>query len=337
MDILILSNADNVLNEGQKNVSSNISKRLSERQNIRHANVRKNVFKRDFWTALKQARPDIIHIFFRPSVRLLLYSKVLETISRRAKTIITALQPPLNRHLVRLLVRLLKPDLFLAASETTEKFFARSGCKVASVNCCGVDTKRFSPVDGRTRLTLREKHGIATDKFVILHVGPITKRRNLLGLIELQKNPDNLVLVVCSEASRVDGNIYKRLENAGCIVLRRYFKHVEELYQLADCYVFLGKHESGCIEVPLSVLEAMSCNIPVVTTRFGALPRLMKEGDGLFFIDDEYEIGSAMAYIKSGCMSVKVRDKVMHSSWENIVRELESVYDSLLNGSGPIQ
>ena len=33
----------------------------------------------------------------------------------------------------------------------------------------------------------------------------------------------------------------------------------------------------ACIETPLSVLEALSCNIPVITTKFGSLPFYLKK------------------------------------------------------------
>lgn len=330
MNICILSNIDNVHDAGGKKVSARmLSDGLSERHNILHVNARSNMSNWRFWKLLRDFEPDIIHIVLRPSLRVSLYSMILEGVCRKAKITITALQPPLDRSLVRMFSMFSKPDLVLTLSRVTGRFFADLGCKVAFLNSCGVDTRKFSPVDKETRLALRQKYNIARDKFVILHVGHINKRRNLLGLVKLQKEQDHLVLIVCDDTRRPDKNIYKSLEDAGCVILRKYFEHVEEFYQLADCYVFLTRHGSGAIEVPLSVLEAMSCNLPVITTRFGAIPELLEEGEGLFFVEDEHDVISALADLKSRTSPIKLREKVMDHSWENIAQRLETVYTNL--------
>jgi len=59
----------------------------------------------------------------------------------------------------------------------------------------------------------------------------------------------------------------------------RYIKKIEEIYQLSDCYIFPITFEGGGISILLSVLEAMACNLPVVTTKFGGLPAIFKGGD----------------------------------------------------------
>ena len=60
-----------------------------------------------------------------------------------------------------------------------------------------------------------------------------------------------------------------------------YITHLEEIYALSDCYVFPTTDRRYCVEMPLSVLEAMSCNLPMLTTRFGALPGVFEEASGL--------------------------------------------------------
>lgn len=82
--------------------------------------------------------------------------------------------------------------------------------------------------------------------------------------------------------------------------------------------------------MPLSVLEAMSCNLPVVTTKFGALPRIFKEGDGLIFVEKKEEFISAVEKIKSAGMSIKTRDNVLQYSWEKIAERMEGVYEELI-------
>lgn len=43
------------------------------------------------------------------------------------------------------------------------------------------------------------------------------------------------------------------------------------MYQLSDLYIFPVIFEGGCIGIPLSILEARACGIPVMSTEFGGL------------------------------------------------------------------
>jgi glycosyltransferase involved in cell wall biosynthesis len=82
--------------------------------------------------------------------------------------------------------------------------------------------------------------------------------------------------------------------------------------------------------LPLSVLEAMSCNLPVVTTRFGALPRAVESGDGVIFVESRDELVKGVESIQDSHTEVNTRDKVLCYSWENIEVRLEEIYRALV-------
>jgi len=71
------------------------------------------------------------------------------------------------------------------------------------------------------------------------------------------------------------------LKKYGFRIIDEYVPNIEEIYNLADCYVFPTFKRHNCIDMPLSVMEAMACNIPVISTKFGGLPKIFKEGNGL--------------------------------------------------------
>jgi len=261
---------------------------------------------------------------------VLLYGKLLRYIFKKPKIVISALQPPLNTPLVKPLISLLRPDLVLSLSEETERIFAQSGCKTSFLDC-GVDIKKFSPCSQKRKLVLREKYGIDKYKFIILHVGTIVMERNLLGLVNLQKLSNNQVLIVTNTTFDPDQDVYARLQNGGCIILREYIKNIEEVYQLADCYIFPTLNPSNCIELPLSILEAMACNLPVITTRFGAIPRVFTNGDGLFFVDTMDDIQLILNELKNHTIIINTREKVIDFTWEKAARNLEKIYIGLLN------
>jgi len=96
--------------------------------------------------------------------------------------------------------------------------------------------------------------------------------------------------------------------------------------------VFPVEDALGCIDMPLSILEAMACNLPVITTRFGAFPRLFAEGDGFRYVENRHQIPQKTEAFIGGGLSpdVQTRMKVLPYSWYNISRTLSQNYHELL-------
>ena len=97
----------------------------------------------------------------------------------------------------------------------------------------------------------------------------------------------HIVLVVSSvtEAEK-DNSIRKMLEKRGNVtIIDSYLENIQEIYQLSDVYLFPVQEVENCIDVPLSVLEAASCDLPIVTTEYGELTSF-KNQEGFFFIYD---------------------------------------------------
>ena len=83
--------------------------------------------------------------------------------------------------------------------------------------------------------------------------------------------------------------------------------------------------------MPLSVLEAMSCNLPVITTRFGALPRAFAEGNGLTFAESEDDLLRELQKVRDR-LEPRTRDKVLPYGWDNVMDSLESIYGEISHG-----
>ncbi len=114
----------------------------------------------------------------------------------------------------------------------------------------------------------------------------------------------------------------RMLDEAGVIVIDKYLEAIEEIYQAADCYVFPVSSETGSIETPLSVLEAMACNLPVVSTRFGGLEDLFDSSAscaeaGLILIDDLQGLGEAIAQVSANPIA-RTRELGQKYSWDSI-------------------
>jgi glycosyltransferase involved in cell wall biosynthesis len=99
---------------------------------------------------------------------------------------------------------------------------------------------------------------------------------------------------------------------------------------MADCYLFPVRNDTASIDLPLSVLEAMSCNLPVITTRFGGLDEIFDEGEGLFFLDDDNQLKKNVEIVREGLVDIETRKKVMALSWEKVGRTLDGIYERIV-------
>ncbi len=257
-----------------------------------------------------------------------------------AKTVISATHPAfygLNglryspyyafSSLFQVFIPLLKPDRLLIQSPEAENMFKSLGCRTEFLPS-GVELEKFVPASPERKKELRQKYGLGQEKFIILHCGSFRKWRNVQILTRLQKG-DNQVIVV-GNSTKVEEDVYRELQQGNCLTWKDYIENVEEVYQLADCYVFPTLDKRGSIDLPLSVLEAMACNLPVVSTRFGALPRVFTSGDGFFFANNDEELLREVEKVGGGTLSLKTREKVMPYSWQSITRRLEEIYGDLV-------
>ena len=246
-----------------------------------------------------------------------------------AKVVMLALQPRDLGTTGRAVARYLRPDVLLTPSPSMLREAERSRVEAAYLQL-GVDLERFQPPEPGRRRELRRKYGLPDDKRIVLHVGHATPRRGLEWLIGLGR--DVLPLVVIGKSLGFDRRIVALLRDSGVCVLDQYLPEIHEIYQLADAYAFPVRHERSAIGSPLSVLEAMACNLPVVTTPFGALPRMIREGFGLFFASDEARfracVGEALRLRRD---EVRTRDQVLPYSWTATADDVLTVVKALVD------
>jgi glycosyltransferase involved in cell wall biosynthesis len=241
-------------------------------------------------------RPEII--FYIPTAAATLFSfaraRVLKAYGRGAPVALIALQVRSYGPLARAIMPRLCPDLVLVQSATTEASLQGLAGRVCRVPP-GIDMERFRPADATRRVALRHSYGIAPQTRLIVHVGHLKRGRNIQALIALHHPPQQRVLVVGSTSTEQDGALAAELQRAGVQVITSFVPDIAAIYQMADVYVFPVVAEDSAIDVPLSVLEAMACALPVVSTRYGGLPALLADGPGLRYVDAQAQLAEALA------------------------------------------
>jgi glycosyltransferase involved in cell wall biosynthesis len=323
MKVGLVGHFSDTLDEGRRNVGRSLGNGL-ERKGIE---VRKfTISSPSGWKSLRTFRPEVIHFVLTPTIRGILATKLISKLNPGAKTVISAIHPSLQ---ASQLLKPFKPDLVLVQSKKSDLLFRSVGFKTCFFPN-GVDLNKFKPMGDPHMRRLRDEFHVSADSFVVLHLASMQRARNLNVFKAIQQEDGTQVILVARENQVGSKQLVDELKEAGCIVWKKHFSNVEAIYNLADCYVFPTIEPKACIETPLSVLEAMACNLPVVTTRFGALPDLFSEGSGLFFVDHVEQMPSILGAIRNKGLSVDTRSLVVPYSWDNLTPDLIGIYEELL-------
>lgn len=323
MKICIVINFSDNFDEGLRNVARSLYAALKKNHDVKKVNY----YSIPDLISIRQFNPDIIHFVLSPTVYGLVLAKFTSLLNKNSKTIISATNCSIPEWRILKILKLLKVDLVLVQTKLTEDFFKSLGFPTKYF-FNSVDIDKFRPMDDSQKTKLRLKYKIPVEKFVLLHVASLTRQRNLDMLMEIQDDK-NQVLIIGRENEKIDLNVFEKLNQKGCKVWLKHFQNIEEVYNLSDCYVFPSKEKNACIETPLSVLEAMACNLPVITTNFGSIPILFQEENGLFFIEEPGDISKILENISE--VNVNNREKILPFAVDNYLIDLLTLYGEVLN------
>lgn len=284
------------------------------------------LFSLDLRRTLRAFDPDII--IYIPSASGTLWSfvraAVLKGYCPYARVVLVALQPRRHGGLAQRLIGVLAPDLVGVPSESSRRYFESLGCR-AQVFPGGVDLSRFQPLPAEARGRLRLAYGFDPDTPVVLHVGHLKAARGIGALGELARTGVCRVVLLASSSTARDEELAAALREAGVTVITEFRPDVEHYYQLADCYVFPVRSAENAIEVPLSVLEALACDLALVTTRFGPLPAILpSDHPAVRFADTQEELVAAAAEVcrHGPRVPAGTRGLVTHFSWDAIASRI---------------
>jgi len=211
----------------------------------------------------------------------------------------------------------------------------------------GVDLNAFKPAPVEEKQKIREEIGIPNDKIVI---GSFQKDGAGWGKglePKLVKGPDIFVKAVDELIKEYDifvlllgparGYVKRELEKRDIpykhIFLKNYLE-IPKYYNVLDLYLVTSREEGG----PKAVLEAMATGIPIVSTKVGMAPEIIKDGYNGFLTDvEDVEMltEKARKILDDGNMAKKMTKNALETirdySWEKITkRYYEEIYKRFL-------
>lgn len=182
-----------------------------------------------------------------------------------------------------------------------------------------VDVEKYKVPTPEEHMAIREGLGISPDTFMVLTVADNQERKNLWGALsaiaEAKKEFPNLKIkyhLVTREHSPVGHRLRDLALSLGInkdLVIHERGVLREDLWKLyaaADAFLLTSKAEG----LGLPVLEAMSCGLPVVATKTGALSELLENGRG-YLIHPEYEFIDVWGNSRRSMIDVKVAGGIL--------------------------
>ncbi|MDY7394082.1 glycosyltransferase family 4 protein [Aureibaculum sp. 2210JD6-5] len=262
-----------------------------QKDNIHIVETNALYYSKEVKSSIKNFNPDsIIYIPFQSSTfATYLRLKMFSYLAKKAKVILIALQPKPLKSWQKFIVNFIKPKMAFTPSPALQNYWSSIKVKNQLIPLL-TDLSIFRPLS-ENRETLRKKYNLPLEAFIISHMGHLNEGRNLKTLIPLQ-NEDNQVVIVSSSSTPTDAlgkdSLKDYLVKSGIIILDRYIENIEEIYQLSDLYIFPVMKKNSSIGMPLSVLEARACGIPVLTTNYGSLSQFLgTDNDGIKYSNPE--------------------------------------------------
>lgn len=125
---------------------------------------------------------------------------------------------------------------------------------------------------------------------VAVHVGHLRANRGLerLAAVKILLGDRIEVVVQASPRFEPEPDVLRMLGAAGVHVSRGFVAEIAQVYRSADLYLFpAAPDHHGAVELPLSVIESMACEVPVIATRFGALPETLRHSNGVTLVEPD--------------------------------------------------
>ncbi|MBR6924632.1 MAG: glycosyltransferase family 4 protein [Oscillospiraceae bacterium] len=229
-------------------------------------------------------------------------------------------------------------DSEFSKSEIT-KYYPQFADKIQVVYC-GVNTEKFYHIDDKERIE-KTKTSLGIEGEYFLYLGTIEPRKNLERLIEaygiLKTGHKNVPkLVMAGGKGWLNSGIYGKVESLGLkddVIFTKYIpdEDICPLMNGATAFVFPSIYEG----FGMPPLEAMSCGVPVVSSREASLPEVV--GDCAVMVDaySPQSIAEGMYKIwadkeLAADLSRRGMERAADFTWHKFSEKLHDIYKAVL-------
>jgi glycosyltransferase involved in cell wall biosynthesis len=292
----------------------------------------------------KRKNIDLLHLFFANHPLFFLYGKILK-------------KPVVVQHFGNPHFNLLKSiripkgiDAYTTTSSETgyfDELYIKNVHKIKPP----INTNTFKKLD---KSKARRYFGLSEEDFIILYLGGLIEMKVplefLITINDLLKDRTKLVIMGRNKSNHAQ-KIWQLAKNNGMeknMILRTESLNEEQkalIYNAADVLILpfsgaMGLHKHvAVIDPPITILEAMSCSVPVIAPEMLSIPDIIKDGYNGFIIPpgDFKLLGERISeLIENKNMRIRIgknaRETILNEfSYEKVAFEMKEVYEGVLN------
>lgn len=166
--------------------------------------------------------------------------------------------------------------LIVPSEQTADQLSLKGILTTKRIVHLGVDTQKFKP---GSKLAARKKLGLPQNAYIVGYHGRIAHEKNLPTLLRayLQLDVEQKNLLLVGEGVE---SLKRKLKRKGVIITGAQ-NNVVPYLQAMDLYVLPSLTET----TSLSVLEAMACGVPVISSKVGFIRDYISDGKNGFFFE----------------------------------------------------
>ncbi|MBQ9900984.1 MAG: glycosyltransferase [Clostridia bacterium] len=309
MNIHVIGTVNGEVNEGMRNIATHISHAFEKEHTVIYSGLRqlpKIIF--------DSKKADVTLIFAWADKRIYDLVKAVSTICPHIWVVLV--QKPAGEFLALARENPLECSYLYIFDDDVKELTVAEGRALRRFSV-GINTDKFLPPKGVDTKELKEKYGFDPVQPLVLHVGHCSGGRGLEDFLCI-KGAQRLII---ASGMFEDEQLVKRLEEDGVTVMSGYLDNVEEIFQMADAYLFPTRSTQNVISIPLSVMEALACGVPVIGySSFENLGGIGCADGAVTFIDSPDEIDRVLPSV----MAKKSRTSMLHSvgSWSDTAAEI---------------
>lgn len=212
--------------------------------------------------------------------------------------------------------------------ENAQKFNVKNTEYVPGI---GIDVDKIKNVK-INRSKKRSEFNLSEDDFVLFTAGQLSKRKNHEVVIKALTKIENInvKLLICG-LGELENYLKELIHDLGLenrVILAGYRNDVVEQLHAADCFVFPSFQEG----LPVALMEAMACGLPIICSRIRGNVDLVDESGGVFFDpnseeDCEKAIKKMLQldYMKLGMYN---QERVKKFDIKLIQKKMKSIYEN---------
>lgn len=305
MVIHVIGTINGQINEGMRNVATHLTKEFKKENTVLYSGL-----KQIPQIVLNSKRADVTIIFARANKLVYNLTSIVTKLCKN--TWIVLVQKPDIEFMTKNDKHTLKCNYLSITEGDMNDVKILPGAQKKRISV-GIKADKFLPVSNERQKELKKKYGFDPQKPLVIHVGHCSKGRGLEDFANIQ----TAQRMVVASGMFEDENVVRALKKANVRIHKGYLENVEEIYQMADAYLFPTRSAEFVISIPLSVMEALSCGVPVIGYKsFKNLKEIRGVSGSVTLIDDANQLDSVLPEVtKKKCGHSLLENS---ESWEEV-------------------